>query len=292
MERRLRGMALVAAAAIVWSTGGLLARLVVDADRWTTIFWRSASAFAFLLVFMAITNGRDTPRLFRQMGLPGLAVAACFSIASISLVVAFSFTSVAKTLIIMSSTPLLAAIFGRVFLGEPIRPATYGAIAAVMVGIALMVSGSQEAGSLLGDFFAGLIAVSYAGAIVISRRNHQIHMLPASCLGVGIAFLVALPFATPLSVTAHDLPVIFLFGAGQLGIGLALFVTGVRLIPASHSALLAMLEPILGPVWVWLALGEQPAATVIAGGAIVIVSILVKTLLDLRESGEPAVTPG
>ena len=76
-------MALVGSAAIVWSTGGLLARLVEDTDKWTTIFWRSGSAFAFLLVFMLITSGRGTPRLFRQMGLPGLAVALCFAAASI-----------------------------------------------------------------------------------------------------------------------------------------------------------------------------------------------------------------
>jgi drug/metabolite transporter (DMT)-like permease len=292
MERRLGGMALVGGAAIVWSTGGLLARLVEDTDKWTTIFWRSGSAFAFLLVFMLITSGRGTPRLFRQMGVPGLAVALCFAAASIGLVVALSYTSVAQTLIIMSSTPLLAAIFGRVFLGEVIRPATYGAIAAVMAGIALMVSGSAESSSLLGDLFAGMIAVSYAGAIVISRRHHEIRMLPASCLGVGIAMLVAWPLAAPSSVTMHDLPVIFLFGAGQLGIGLALFVTGVRLIPASHSALLAMLEPILGPVWVWLALGERPALTVMIGGAVVLASILAKTLIDLREQAESPVAPG
>lgn len=286
-------MALVGAAAIVWSTGGLLARLVEDSDRWTTIFWRSASAFAFLIAFMAITNRGDTARQFRRMGLPGLMVALCFTCASISLVIALSYTSVAQTLIIMSATPLIAALFGRVFLGELIQPATWSAIGAVMVGIAIMVSGNTEqSGSLLGGLFAALIAVSYAGAIVISRRHSEIHMLPASALGVGIAFLVALPFATPLSVTAHDLPVILLFGAGQLGVGLALFVTGVRFIPASHSALLAMLEPILGPVWVWLALGERPAATVIAGGTIVIVSVAAKTLLDLREGKEPAVSPG
>jgi drug/metabolite transporter (DMT)-like permease len=285
-------MALVGGAAIVWSTGGLLARLVEDTDKWTTIFWRSGSAFAFLFLFILVTYRRGTPRLFREMGLPGLAVAACFTAASIGLVVALSYTSVAQTLIIMSSTPLLAALFGRVFLGETIRPATWGAIAAVMAGIALMVSGSVESSSFIGDLFAAMIAVAYAGAIVISRRYHHIQMLPASCLGVLIAMILALPLAVPLSVTAHDLPVIFVFGAGQLGVGLALFVTGVRLIPASHSAILAMLEPILGPIWVWLALAERPAPTVMIGGAIVLASILAKTLVDLREQQESVVAPG
>ena len=283
MDHRLRGMVLVASAAVAWSTGGLLSRLLESHDSWTTIFWRSASAFAFLLLFMAVRNGRATPRLFRDMGWPGLLVGLFFAGASISLVVALSLTSVAKTLVIMSSTPLLAAIFGRVFLGEAIRPATYATIAAVICGIALMVSGSDEGGSLIGDFFALLIAVTYAGAIVTSRRYQEVSMLPAACLGAAIAMAVAFVFAAPLSVTAHDLPILFLFGAGQLGSGLALFVTGVRLIPAAHSALLAMLEPILGPIWVWLALGEKPAATVLIGGTIVILSVAAKTLTDLRQ---------
>ena len=284
MSTRLRGMALVGGAALVWSSGGLLSRLIEDADRWTTIFWRSTSAFAFLLAFLLVTRRGAAWREFRRMGLAGIAVGLCFTVASISLVVALSLTSVAKTLIIMSATPLVAALFGRVFLKEPISTITWGAIVAVMVGIAIMVSGgSTEAQSLTGDFFAALIAISYAAAIVISRRNHAVHMLPATALGVGIAALIALPFAAPMTVTAHDLPVIFLFGAGQLGVGLALFVAGVRLIPASHSALLAMLEPILGPLWVWLALGEAPATAVLIGGAIVIASVAGKTVADLRE---------
>jgi drug/metabolite transporter (DMT)-like permease len=97
-----------------------------------------------------------------------------------------------------------------------------------------------------------------------------------------MATAFALIFATPLAVTPQVLPGLFLFGAGQLGLGLALFVTGVRLIPASHSALLAMLEPILGPVWVWLVLAEEPATTVLVGGSIVIASIIVKTVADVQ----------
>ncbi|MDP2620761.1 MAG: DMT family transporter [Hyphomicrobiales bacterium] len=283
LEKTLRGVTLVAASAIVWSTGGLIVRLLESADSWTTVFWRSASACLFLLVFLAMRDGRKMFGLFRQMGWPGLGVGFFFASASISFVVALNLTSVAKTLVIMSCTPLLAAIFGRVFLGEPIRPATYVTIAAVMGGIALMVSDSLGSGSALGDFFAFLIPVSFAGVIVITRRYHEIRMTPAACAGAAIAMLASLAFATPFSVTAHDLPLLFLFGAGQLGAGMALFVTGARLIPAAHSALLGMLEPILGPMWVWLALGEKPAEGVLVGGTIVIASVVAKTLLDIRK---------
>lgn len=282
MNDRVRGTMLVAGAAVIWSTGGLLARLIETQDTWTTIFWRSASAFAALLVFLAFVEGRSTLHRFIQMGWPGLIVGLCFAGASISFVIALSLTSVAKTLVIMSATPLIAALLGRVFLGETIGRTTYATIAAVMIGTAVMVSGGETDGSLAGDLFAALIALSLAGAIVTTRSNPHIRMLPGACLGAGIAALVSFPLAEPLAASAHDLPIMIFFGAVQLSAGMVLFVAGVRLIPAAHSALLGMIEPIFGPLWVWIAVGEEPATTVLIGGAIVVLSVAAKTLLDAR----------
>ena len=281
-DDRLRGTLMVAGAAIVWSTGGLVARLIETQVSWTTIFWRSASAFTALLAFLFYMEGRSALRRFAGMGWPGLVVGLCFASASISFVIALSLTSVAKTLVIMSATPLIAALLGRLFLSEAIGRTTWATIAAVMIGTAVMVSGGDTGGSLLGDLFAGVIALSLAGAIVTTRSNPHIGMLPATCLGVGIAALVALPFADPLGVSVHDLPIMIFFGAVQLSLGLVLFVAGVRLIPAAHSALLGMIEPIFGPLWVWIAVGEEPATTVLIGGAIVILSVAAKTLADAR----------
>ena len=281
-DERVRGTALVAGAAIIWSTGGLVARLIETQDSWTTIFWRSASAFAALLLFIVVVEGRSTLRRFVAMGLPGLIVGCCFAAASISFVIALSLTSVAKTLVIMSASPLIAAIFGRLFLGEAIGRTTYVTIAAVMIGTVIMVSGGDTAGSLLGDVFAAVIAVALAGAIVTTRANPHIRMLPGACVGTGIAAIIALPLASPFAVSGHDLPIMIFFGAVQLSLGMLLFVTGARLIPAAHSALLGMIEPIFGPLWVWIAVGEEPAGTVLIGGAIVIVSVAAKTLMDSR----------
>lgn len=281
-DERFRGTALVAGAAIIWSTGGLVARLIETQDSWTTIFWRSASAFVALFLFLFVIEGRQTLNRFAAMGFPGLIVGCCFAAASISFVIALSLTSVAKTLVIMSATPLIAALLGRIFLGEAIGRATYVTIAAVMVGTVIMVSGGDTTGSLLGDLFAAVIALALAGAIVTTRSNPHIRMLPGACLGAGIAAVIALPFASPFAVSGHDLPIMIFFGAVQLSLGMVLFVSGVRLIPAAHSALLGMIEPIFGPLWVWIAVGEEPVTTVLIGGAIVIVSVAAKTLLDAR----------
>jgi drug/metabolite transporter (DMT)-like permease len=280
-----RGVALVTGAALIWSLGGLVARLIENDNSWTTIFWRSASAFAFLLAFLAITDGRQAPRRLAGMGWQGLIVGLCFAGASISFIVALSLTSVAKVLIIMSATPLIAAIFGLIFMGEAIGRATYVTIAAVMAGTAIMVSGGDTSGSLAGDAVALLVPISLAGAIVVSRSNAHIQMLPAACLGAGLAALISLPMASPFDVSARDLTIMLLFGSVQLGLGLVLFVMGVRLIPAAQSALIGMLEPILGPVWVWIALGERPTVQVAIGGAIVIAAIATRTLFFGQRQG-------
>jgi drug/metabolite transporter (DMT)-like permease len=276
------GLALVAASAVIWSTGGLIIRLVGAADDWTVIFWRSASACAFLLIFMALRDGRATVGLFRAMGLAGLAVGACFASASISLVVALRLTSVANTLLIMSAAPLVAALLGRVFLAEPVRPSTWLTIAAVAAGIAIMVSDAEGGGAMTGNLVALLIAVAYAGAIVITRRHHEVRMTPAACTGTAIAVAVSAPLAAPLSVGAGDLSLLVVFGAGQLGLGLAMFVSGARLVPAAATALIGTLEPILGPVWVWAFLAERPTGAALVGGGIVLASVVANTLVDLR----------
>ena len=160
----------------------------------------------------------------------------------------------------MSSAPLIAAVLGRIVLGERIAPAGYVAIAGVMVGITVMMSSDLgEERSFAGGLIALGVALSLAGSLIVIRRWPHIRMTPATCTGAALAMVISFPLAAPLSVNGHDFALLAFFGAGQLGVGLILLVTGARLIPAAQSALLGMLEPILGPAWVWMFLGEKPA---------------------------------
>jgi drug/metabolite transporter (DMT)-like permease len=126
------------------------------------------------------------------------------------------------------------------------------------------------------------VALSLAGSVVVIRRWPHIRMTPATCTGAALAILISFPLAAPLSVTALGFGLLAFFGAGQLGVGLILLVTGARLIPAVLSALLGMLEPILGPAWVWLVLGEVPTNATLIGGAIVVASVLANTISMTR----------
>ena len=278
------GVTLVALAAVCWSFGGAIAHFIQASDAWTVVFWRSTWATAFLLGFMLWRDGvSGTLALFLRMGLPGLAVAACFAIASTTFIVALQFTTVANVLLMQAGAPLIAALIAWALFRERASPATWLAIAAVICGIAIMVSESVTgAVSPIGDGLALTIAVCYAVAIVLTRRFAHVRMTPATCLATMIAGIVAATQASVFAVSGADMGWLVAFGALNLGLGLALFATGARLIPAAMAALLGTLEPVLGPVWVWLMHGETPSARTLIGGAVVFAALLVHIGVEFR----------
>jgi drug/metabolite transporter (DMT)-like permease len=277
-----RGFLLVFLSALFWSFGGAIARFLEMGDSWAIVFWRSIWAAAFLLGFMLLRDGgRGTLRLFRDMGWPGIAVGLCFATASSSFIVALAHTTVANILLMQAGVPLIAALIAFLMFRERVAPATWAAIAAVICGVAIMVSDSLSGKvSPVGDGLAMLIAAMFAMATVITRRFAHVRMTPATCFGVVVAGLFALSQATGLAVTAPDMAWLFAFGAINLGAGLALFTTGARLIPAAVTALLGTFEPILAPIWVWLIHAEVPSARTIVGGSVVCAALLVHVGLE------------
>jgi drug/metabolite transporter (DMT)-like permease len=265
---------------VCWSSGGLIARLV-STDPWTTTFWRSLSCATFLAVVLRLSRGRPIGAQWRAMGAPGVAVALCMSIASTTFILSLSRTSVANTLILMSIGPYVAGLLGWLLLGERVALRTWLTMVVALGGSVVMVSGSWATGAIAGDLLAIVMACAFATATVLVRRNPGIQMAPAAALATTLTSLVALPLADPLATTARDLALLGFFGVGQFATGFLMFTAGARLIPAAESALIGMLETVLGPLWVWLLLGEQPAAASLIGGGILLSALLVHTLLDL-----------
>ncbi len=267
---------MVLGSAIVWSFGGVLARLLDIEDGWTVIFWRSLFAALFLLAFMLLRDGvRGTRALFADMGMAGLAVGACFATASTSFILALAYTTVANVVLIQASVPLIAALLGWVLFGERVGAATWAAIAAVICGVAIMVSGSLTGSvSPLGDALALLIAFSFASATVITRRYSHVRMTPAGFTGAVLAAAAAASQTSGFAVTAGELGILVVFGALNFGLGLALFVTGARLIPSALAALLGTAETVLQPLWVAIFHDEIPGERTVVGGAIVLAALL------------------
>lgn len=282
-------MLLVFLSALVWSFGGTIARFIDITDNWTIVFWRSAWAAAFLIAFMAWRDGwRGMLKLFRGMGLPGLAVAFCFAIASTSFIVALAHTTVANILLMQAGVPLLAALLAWLLFRERVTRATWLAIAAVIAGVAIMVSESLGGTvSPIGDGLALLIACVFSIATVITRRFAYVRMTPATCLGTMLAGAFAASQASAFTVSSHDMGFLFVFGVINLGVGLVFFATGARLVPAAIAALLGTFEPILGPIWVWLVHSEVPSARTIIGGTVVVTALLVHIGLEFKRQARP-----
>ena len=283
-ERR-RGRLLVAAAAVCWSGGGLMARLV-DTDPWTTVFWRGIFCASFLAVVTAFRERAGTPRVLAAMGATGLGVAVCFAIGSTCFIMALARTAVANVLIIQSLSPFMAGLLGWAWMGERVAGRTWAAMSVALVGSAIMLSryvhSTPAAGSLSGDLLAFTVALSFASAIVLLRQGRQVQMLPAAALAALLTAIFASLSARPATADARDLVLLAIFGAGQLGLGMILFTTGARRIPVAEASLIAVLESVLGPVWVWLLLSENPGLPSIVGGLIVLAALAGHTAVDLR----------
>jgi drug/metabolite transporter (DMT)-like permease len=276
-----RGFLLVMAATLVWSSGGLIVRSVT-ADTWTIIFWRSVSSAAFLISYLWISERRLPWQAFRASGWPALVVGACFAAASISFVLALGLTSVANALMLQALAPIMAGLLARLFLKEPVDPRTWIAILVAILGVAIMLGRVPSGADLLGTALAFASAFFFSCSVVIVRSRPAVPMVPGGFLAAAFAALVSLPFASPLMVPQGEWPLLIFFGAGQLGVGMALFTTGARHIPAATSSLISLVETALGPFWVWLAFGEDPGPWVLSGGTIIVTALVGHTLFARR----------
>jgi drug/metabolite transporter (DMT)-like permease len=274
-RRQRRGQIYVALAAVAWSTAGVLQRQLT-LDTSTQVVGRAAFAAAALLAYVAVVERGRVVGAFRSVGVAGIAVALCVATASGSFIAALNHTSVARVLFILAVAPVLAALLARVTLGEPITQRTVLAMVLALIGVALMLGAPGEA-SLAGDGLSFVAALAFALMIVITRWRHDVSMAPAMCLAQAIQVAAFLPFASPAEIGGGDVSWLAALGIGQIGLGFALLTVGARLIPAAQVGLITLLEVVLGPVWVWLALDERPSTLTLLGGAIVIVAIVTQT---------------
>ena len=274
-------MAFAFAGIILLSPESLLIRLV-EVDRWTLLFWRGTLMCVGLLAASVIL-ARSTA-VIGAIGRAGVLVAVLFGIQTVLFIVSITNTEVANTLVAVSAAPLFAAIYQRVFFGQRIGRRLLAVITVAMLGIGIMVSGSLGRGNVWGDL-AGLgAAAGLGGSFVVIGRHRDRTMVPAMALGGLVAALLALPLASPLTATTSDFRYLAISGLVVLPLGFGLLAVAPRYIPGAEVALITLLEAVLGPIWVWLALGEVPAPAAVLGGAMVIGALAVNSAAMLRAS--------
>ncbi len=275
------GLALVAVAALAWSSAGIFTR-VISADLMTMLFWRGIFSGSAVFALFFLMERSQSPAILARLRWPALAVAVLCATSMITGIGALRFTSVADAMVIYATVPFVTAGFAYLFIGERPTVSTMIASGAALGGVAIMLTGAEWGGSLFGKLLAMLMTLGMAGFTVIMRRHREVPMLPAMGASAWLCAFFCFWFAAPLAVTTRDFGLMALFGVFQNAAGLALYVFGSKRVPAAEATLIAALEVPLTPFWVWLLLTEIPAPATLMGGAVVLVALFGHILMEFR----------
>jgi drug/metabolite transporter (DMT)-like permease len=274
------GLLLAIGGVLALSPDALVIRLV-DEDPSTVLFWRGLFSSLSLLVIVTIMFRGDLRRAFLSILPLGAFVAGFHGASNVSFVVAVSHTTAANVLVIFGAVPLFAALLSRAFLGEPVPLRTWVAIGCVIGGVGLIFTGTRPQAALFGDVVALGGAVCSAAAITCVRRAKAVNMVPAAVLAAAVVCVLAGFFGASVPPVG-DIALLGLHGAVLVAAAAALLTTALRYLPAPEVSLISRFELVLGPVWLWVIIGEVPAPTTILSGVIIATTLTIHTLLGLR----------
>ena len=281
-SHKTKGVLLCLCGIVLLSPDSLLLRLI-GADLWTLAFWRGGLSAVGLAVAVLLMEGRQPGqqqllRLTRQ----GVVVAVSFAIANLAFIFSIQNTAVANTLVIMSLSPLFAALLSYFFFREPISTGTWLAAVAIFLGLTMVFYGSLATGGVVGDLAALVTSLCVAISLVLMREHRDISMVPALAWSSGLACLAALPFALPASLSGTALILMLVLGLIVLPASLTMIGLAPRYLPAPEVSLILRLEALLAPLWVWLILGEVPSRQTLIGGGIILATLICLSLYTIR----------
>jgi drug/metabolite transporter (DMT)-like permease len=298
-RNRLIGASLAFFSAFFWSLNGLYTRLLTI-DVWTTLAGRGIAAIGLMCAALLILHGRAAGGMVAYGARYGAIAILCGSASMITFVGALFNTTVANVTVIYAVSPLIAAVLARLVIGDRLVARTLVAFAAALAGVAIMVRASFGTNQLLGDFLALMMSITFAVVVVEMRRKPGVDNLTATLLMSILTVAAMAPFASFAAITAVDAVVLVLFSFTSNILGFFLFIAAVRKVPPAEAGLVATIEIVLAPFWVWLAYAEKPGAATVAGGAIVLAAIVFHLMGELRApaqaqlaaaAGEPELKP-
>jgi len=279
---RRRGVLLVLTATVMWSMAGLFARLLGHLDLWTVMGWRALMGAASISIVGLVEWRRG--RMNESFGFgplsPVLALLAMIAISAYTASVMT--TTIADVLIIYATLPFVAAALGWLVNREQVSPRTLVASGVALAGIALMVASGLGSGRLLGQALSALMTLCFAGMIVLQRRQPGASIIAVNAIGALGSGLFGLLNSSHPPIGLFDMGVLFVFGLTTIGLGFVLFMEGAKFIPSAEAGLISLLDVVLGPIWVFLAFGENRGAATVLGGAIVLGAALWRMAPDLR----------
>lgn len=284
--RRLFAMTLMVVSSVQISFGGLILRNIEQADSWQINFYRALALVTAVSLLLLVQHGRGAIGHVRKIGRAGLIGGVMLAVAGIAFVQALTHTTVANTLFTMGAIPFITAVLARIFLKESLRRATLLTMLLAAAGVFAMMAEGIGIGSGYGNAMALVTAICFASFAVIVRHNRRVDMLPTILVSAAIIALVSLAVRLDdLGITLRDLLLCVLWGGLLSGVANWMFIVASRHLVAAEVTLFMLLEFSLGPVWVWLFVGEVPSEWTILGGLLVIAAVALRAGLELRATG-------
>ncbi|MDA8757581.1 DMT family transporter [Candidatus Pelagibacter bacterium] len=275
---RIPGYALLLFGGFCLSWGGFIIRSFEEASVWQILLLRSIFFMVALTVFLISIYKKDTIKIIKDAGYPALLGGLVMSLSFIAFVVSMSNTTVANVVFIISTQTMFLAIFGYFYLKEKISLISFFSILLAMGGIIIMVGDSLSTGSFFGNIVALAIPINFSILVMVIRKNKNLDMVPAIFYSGFFSIIYGLILSESFVFTSHDILMGFFLGVPQLAFGFICITIGSRTTPSATIGLLMLTETLFAPLWVWLFLSEIPPYSVLIGGAIIILAIILKSL--------------
>ena len=275
---------LMAFVAVMFITPDSLFIRLSNVETWSLVFYRGIIPFVLVFIGMLLIYRLKFFNLLRSNGYYGFAYVLTFSVTNIAFVVSIQNTNVANTLIMIATAPMLSAILGSFFLKENSDKKTWVAIFITFFAALYIFYDSIKLGNFFGDILGFVAAMGLAVGAVIIRSAKKLNLVPSAVVGKLIIALFAMLFVKDYSLNNNDIYIVPLMCVMCVAIPFVLVTIAPRFITAAEVNLFFLLETIIGPIWVWLIIKEQPTPETIVGGAIIVLTIATHSFLKLKKS--------
>ena len=275
---------LLAFVAVMFITPDSLFIRLASVDTWSLVFYRGIIPFFTVLIGMLLIYKANFFKMLFTSGRHGIIYIITFSITNIAFVVSIQNTNVANTLVMIAMAPMLSAILGAIFLNEMPDSKTWIAIAVTFFAAIYIFYDSLQLGNIFGDLLGLVCALGLAVGAVTIRSAKTKNLVPAAVVGKLLVAIFAIFFIETYALVGRDLIIVPLMCVMCVAIPFVLVTIAPRFIPAEEVNLFFLLETIIGPIWVWMVIKEQPSLETIQGGIVIILTIAIHSFLKLKKS--------
>lgn len=267
-----KGILAVFVTAILWSSGGLLIKLISLNAMQLSFFRCLIAAIVFAIIFrkrLLVVNGFT----FLNAGFYA-AVLTTF-------VIATKTTTAANAIFLQSTAPIYVLIFEPIINKTKLEKINAITIAICFLGMIFFFLGELSPGHLIGNIVALFAGLCFAAFFLGMRKNGSEYQQSSIFYGNILVSLICIPFLFDMKpLSFNDLWMVTFLGVFQIALAYALFSYGLKRILAVEASIISMFEPVLNPVWVLIGFGEVPSFYAMIGGAIIIITILTRTIID------------